>query len=130
MNAHSLEISLQAYLPKLSIPVERRDLGDGWVLTCHGQDGGDLTLSDVKVKRENLVCEVMGGDALFLPIFGEDETTASRASMASEASDDSNRVEESILDHIREMIEQAQRHGSWTAGIGGVEQVMGVIFVP
>ncbi|CAB9505879.1 expressed unknown protein [Seminavis robusta] len=115
-----------AYLPKLSIPVERRDLGDGWVLTCHGQDGGDLTLSDVKVKRENLVCQVMGGDALFLPIFGEDDADlsvdASAATLvsASDNSESTDRVEESILDHIREMILQAKRHGAWRVGIGGV----------
>jgi hypothetical protein len=45
------------YLPKMSIPVEKRDLGDGWVLTCRGEDGGDLTLTDLVVKRENLVCQ-------------------------------------------------------------------------
>lgn len=32
----------KAYLPKLSIPVERRELGDGWVLTV-GQDGGGVS---------------------------------------------------------------------------------------
>ena len=32
----------------MSIPVERRELADGWVLTCRGKDGGDLTLSDVR----------------------------------------------------------------------------------
>ena len=49
----------QDYLPKMSIPVEKRDLGDGWVLTCRGEDGGDLTLSDVNIKRENLICQGM-----------------------------------------------------------------------
>jgi hypothetical protein len=47
------------YLPRMSIPVEKRDLVEGWVLTCRGEDGGDLTLSDVTVKRENLVCQIM-----------------------------------------------------------------------
>lgn len=119
-----------AYLPKLSIPVERRELGDGWVLSCHGEHGGDLTLSDVKVKRENLECEIMGGDALFLPMFGDDNgddksATGSAASVTSvsDCSASSNRVEEeSILDHVREMILQAQRTGNWTVGIGGVGQ--------
>ena len=47
----------QDYLPKMSIPVEKRDLGDGWMITCRGEDGGDLTLSDVNIKRENLICQ-------------------------------------------------------------------------
>lgn len=118
-----------AYLPKLSIPVERRELGEGWVLTVGQDGGGDLTLSDVKVKRENLVCEVMGGDALFLPIFGEDDrekglanSTGGGRAAASELLGPNDRIEESILDHIREMILQAQHHGSWTVGIGGVGQ--------
>lgn len=96
-----------------------------------GQDGGgDLTLSDVKVKRENLVCQVLGGDALFLPIFGDDDgdksVGASAADSTASATDlggEDGRIEESILDHIREMILQAKRHGSWTVGIGGVSQV-------
>ena len=121
----------QAYLPKLSIPVERRDLGDGWVLSCHGEHGGDLTLSDVKIKRENLECEIMGGDALFLPLF-EDEgdnksmkegSSAGSVASTSDFSEGSVRVEESILDHVREMILQAQLTGNWTVGIGGVAQV-------
>ena len=41
----------------MSIPVEKRDLADGWVLTCRGEEGGDLTLTDLVVKRENLVCQ-------------------------------------------------------------------------
>lgn len=107
------------------------------MLSCYGQDGGDLTLSDVKVKRKNLMCEVMGRDALFLPFFdATDDTEQSVASSiasvaygyASKAAgycpeEKTTRVEESILDHIREMIVQAHRHGSWTAGIGGVGQV-------
>ena len=49
----------QDYLPKMSIPVEKRDLADGWVLTCRGADGGDLTLTDLSIKRENLTCQGM-----------------------------------------------------------------------
>ena len=86
-------------------------------------------MSDVKVKRENLECEIMGGDALFLPLFGDDDGDKSVAGSAasltslSDYSEGSNRVEESILDHVREMILQAQRTGNWTVGIGGVGQV-------
>ena len=99
------------------------------MLSCHGEHGGDLTLSDVKVKRENLECEIMGGDALFLPLFGDDDGDKSVAGSAasltslSDYSEGSNRVEESILDHVREMILQAERTGNWTLGIGGVGQV-------
>jgi hypothetical protein len=108
----------------MSIPVERRELGDGWVLSCHGEDGGDLTLSDVSIKRENLTCQIMGGDSFFFPMFGDDETdNASVGSTMSAPPVSPECKEESILDHIREMIIQAQRHGCWEPGIGGVGQV-------
>jgi len=45
------------YLPKMSIPLEKRDLADGWILTCRGADGGDLKLTDLAIKRENLTCQ-------------------------------------------------------------------------
>jgi hypothetical protein len=38
------------YLPKMSIPVEKRDLGEGWTLTCRGADGGDLSLTELIIK--------------------------------------------------------------------------------
>lgn len=41
----------------MSIPVEKRDLADGWVLTCRGADGGDLTLTDLNIRRDNLTCQ-------------------------------------------------------------------------
>lgn len=44
------------YLPKMSIPIEKRDISDGWVLTCRGKNGGDLKLSDVRIEKENLTC--------------------------------------------------------------------------
>ena len=45
------------YLPKMSIPVEKRELGDGWTLTCRSADGGDLSLTElnIKVYRSNIV---------------------------------------------------------------------------
>jgi len=111
----------------MSIPVEKRDLGDGWGLTCHGEDGGDLTLSDVKIKRENLICQIMGGDALFFPMFTDDDAETASISGSSVGSAPvqapNEFVEESILDHIRELILQAQRHGCWKAGVGGIGQV-------
>lgn len=57
------------YLPKMSIPIERREIGEGWVLTCRDMDGQDLRLSDVQVNQENLVCEVLGGDNILSPMF-------------------------------------------------------------
>jgi len=96
------------------------------VLTCRGEDGSDLTLSDVKIKRENLVCQILGGDTLFFPMFGEEdaEVAPSSSSVVPAPSDQSNDyVEESILDHIRGLLLQAQRHGCWKSGVGGVGQV-------
>jgi hypothetical protein len=114
------------WLPRISIPVEKRDLMEGWVLTCRGEDGGDLTLSDVSVKKENLVCQIMGGDALFFPMFTDD---SDEDNMSDEDIADSPRhgfsttvIEESALDHIREMLLQAQRYGCWKSGVGGVGQ--------
>lgn len=116
----------------MSIPVERRDLGEGWVLTCRGEDGSDLTLSDVKIKRENLVCKLLGGETLFFPMFGEEETdsqsgSSSRTPANVECLHDSS--EESILDHIRNLLLQAQCFGCWKPGIGGVGQVSLNVFV-
>ena len=113
------------WLPRISIPVEKRDLIDGWVITCRGEDGGDLTLSDVSVKKENLVCQIMGGDALFFPMFGdeseEDVLLSDDVLVKSPRNKVSSTViEESVLDHIREMLLQAQRFGCWEAGVGGV----------
>jgi len=111
----------------MSIPVERRDLGDGWVLTCRGEDGSDLTLSDVKIKRENLICQILGGDTLFFPMFGSeaaDPLTAATVGVTSPTERPSSGVEEeSILDHIRVLLLQAQSYGCWQPGIGGVGQV-------
>jgi hypothetical protein len=116
------------YLPKMSIPVERRDLRDGWVLTCRGEDGGDLTLSDVSIKRENLTCKVLGGDSIFFPMFGDIEEEHSAIDSSSEPSSPNtprqvlSGAETSILDQVRELLLTAQFHGCWQSGIGGVGQ--------
>jgi hypothetical protein len=113
----------------MSIPVERRELGDGWVLTCRGEDGSDLTLSDVIVKRENLVCQIMGGDTLFFPMFGEEEgndvasLSGSLQLPPSLCDTATSHEEESILNHIRGLLLQAQSYGCWKAGVGGVGEV-------
>ena len=116
------------YLPKMSIPVEKRDLGDGWVLTCHGADGGGLTLTDVTIGRDNLVCKVMGGDSLFFPMFTDEETTSSPiVSPVSQSSKVGSppyrREEDSVLDHIRELILNAQKYSCWESGVGGIDKV-------
>lgn len=134
------------YLPKMSIPVEKRDLGDGWVLTCRGEDGGDLTLSDVNIKRENLVCQIMGGEVLYNEdnedVFSygsslmsapatvaashhhqQQSGVASNPTANGDAAIPSVVVEESILDQVRELLLQAEQYGCWKTGIGGVVQV-------
>jgi hypothetical protein len=133
----------------MSIPVEKRDLGDGWVLTCRGENGGDLTLSDVNIKRENLICQgmstkrcvyrpkgvvahrvffystVMGGDTIFFPMLSREDDTDCKSVASSAATTMPARgptVETSILDHIRDLLLNAQQHGCWQEGIGGVGQ--------
>jgi hypothetical protein len=126
----------QNYLPKMSIPVEKRELGEGWVLSCNGEDGGGLTLTDVTIKRENLVCQIMGGDTLFFPMFAESEPESATRTMPKSEADPAamdadspveEQGEESVLDHIKMLILNAQRHGCWTAGVGGVCQVSYVL---
>jgi hypothetical protein len=110
-------------LPKLSIPVEKRELSDGWVLTCRSEDGGDLTLSNVNIKRENLVCQLMGGDTLFFPMFTDDDTE-SLTGLSSLQNEGNGYVEESVLDQIRELILSAQSHGCWKPDCGSVDKVI------
>jgi hypothetical protein len=106
----------------LSIPVEKRELSDGWVLTCRGEDGGDLTLSGVNIKRENLVCQLLGGDTLFFPMFADDDAESLNG-LLSTKNTDKGVVEESVLDQIRDLILRAQSHGCWKPGFGGVDKV-------
>lgn len=94
-------------------------------MTCRGEDGGDLSLSDVNIRRENLVCQVMGGESIFFPMFGdnEDATSVTESMVPQETHTSGGYIEESILDEIRELILQAQRHGCWKVGVGGIGQV-------
>ena len=70
----------------------------------------------------------MGGDTIFFPMLGaEDDGDAdcrSTVSMASSVSvpHEAVTVETSILDHIRELLEQAHKYGCWEDGVGGVGQ--------
>lgn len=121
----------------MSIPVEKRELGDGWVLSCHGSDGGGLTLTDVTIRRENLVCQIMGGDTLFFPMFNDNnenlyhDTNAESFQVPTESLSSCNTnarsdtvEEESILEHIKILILNAQTCGCWKIGFGGVCQVI------
>lgn len=111
----------------MSIPIERRELQDGWVLTCRGKDGGDLRLSDLRLKRENLLLSVLGNDNVFAdPSGGKDDYIGSPKNRAiesvwSDLTDDEE--EETVLDELKELILSAQSHGNWQTGIGGLRAV-------
>lgn len=109
------------YLPKMSIPIERRELEGGWVLTCRGKQGGDLCLSDISMDRENVLCYVLGGDenvlqplANTLPLARLDSTVDTADDCASD---------DSILDEVRELIVSAQEHNNWVVGVNGIKHV-------
>ncbi|KAL7550468.1 hypothetical protein ACHAWF_013694, partial [Thalassiosira exigua] len=112
------------YLPRMSIPIERRELQDGWVLTCRSKDGGDLRLSDLSVLRENLHLSVMGSANVFQPLSGKDYIGSPRhkspPSCGSDLTDDEE--EDCVLDEIKELIVSAQSHGAWIAGVGGLKE--------
>jgi len=114
------------YLPRMSIPIERRELQDGWVLTCLSKDGGDLRLSDLSVLRENLLLSVLGSDNVFHPLSGEDNYIGSPRKKSSDSGSfyltDDEEEEESVLDEVRELILSAQTHGAWIAGVGGLKE--------
>ena len=113
----------------MSIPIERRELQDGWVLTCLSKDGGDLRLSDLSVLRENLLLSVLGSDNVFHPLSGEDNYIGSPRKKSSDSGSfdltDDEEEEESVLDEVRELILSAQTHGAWIAGVGGLKEVRG-----
>ncbi len=112
----------------MSIPIERRELQDGWVLTCRSKDGGDLRLSDLSVLRENMLLSVFGSDNAFHPLSepynyaGSPKNNANTLSVSSDLTGDTG-GEESVLDEVRELILSAKMHGVWTAGIGGLKMV-------
>lgn len=112
----------------MSIPIERRELQDGWVLTCRSKDGGDLRLSDLSVLRENMLLSVFGSDNVFHPLSepykyaGSPKNNSITLSDSSDLTDDT-RGEETVIDEVRELILSATMHGAWTAGIGGLKMV-------
>ena len=76
-------------------------------------------MSDVNIRRDNLVCQVMGGDTLFFPAFYSEEENLA-AGLSATRPIKGPHEEESILDHIRVLIENAKLHGCWDDGVGGV----------
>jgi len=110
------------YLPKMSIPVERREIGEGWVLTCRDKGGGDLRLSDVSIEREYMTCNVIGSGNVFSPVDLIQEGVMSSPSWLSPSFEDDCSIEVSILNDIADLIQNAQQHGSWQPGTGGIQQ--------
>ena len=110
------------YLPKMSIPIERRELEGGWVLTCRGKQGGDLCLSDISMDRENFLCNVLGGDDNVLQPLAN---TLPRAPL--ETSFDTSTIsassDGSILDEVRQLLLSAQQHDNWIVGVNGIKDV-------
>ena len=115
----------------MSIPIERRELQDGWVLTCRSKDGGDLRLSDLSVLRENLLLSVLGSGNVFQPLSGQDVYIGSPKNSFPDSTSfdlsDGGEEKESVLHEVRELIESAQMHGAWNAGVGGLKEVRGYI---
>ncbi|KAL3918254.1 MAG: hypothetical protein SGILL_004325, partial [Bacillariaceae sp.] len=129
------------YIPKMSIPVEKRDLPDGWTITCRASDGGHLTLNDLVIKTvvAAAACDlhahslypfcstVMGGDTIFFPMLTEDsELGPAAVTISSPVRPKPVHVdveEKSVLDDIREIIVNAQRFGCWQVGVGGVNHL-------
>jgi hypothetical protein len=68
----------------------------------------------------------MGGDTIFFPMLGIEDNAgcSSPVNMSSSTMVPTERgkIESSILDHIRELLLQAQRYNCWNVGIGGVGQ--------
>lgn len=126
--SHNLPIMApQDYLPKMSIPIEKREIGDDWVVTCRGRNGKDLTLSNVNIEKENLLCQVLGGENVLLPVIEEYkiESKLSMSSLVHDSNlktDEEGNVEVSILDHVAELIRNAQNHGCWKVGSSGIVQ--------
>jgi len=102
------------YLPKMKIPVERREI-EGFLLTCRGKDGRDLSLSNVKIKREHMICQVMGSENLLSPMTPVDSMNSVHSKIPSES-----HVKNSVLDDVKQLLLSAQAHGCWSSGTGGV----------
>ena len=70
----------------------------------------------------------MGGDSIFFPmcVETEKENVAPSDTKADEKPNRKSDDETSILDHIRELILNAQEYGCWKVGVGGITQPISV----
>jgi hypothetical protein len=87
----------------------------------------DIVLS-LQIKRRNLVCQILGGDSLFFPMFADDDadsmsSTSPSFAVAPTTEVSRSHLDESILVHIRDLILNAQEYGCWKEGVGGIGQV-------
>lgn len=110
------------YLPKMSIPIERRELEGGWVLTCTGKQGGDLCLSDISMDRENFLCYVLGGDENVLQPLANTLPRVTLDTSFDSTNTDVN-GDGSILDEVRELLVSAQKYNNWVVGVNGIKDV-------
>ena len=109
----------------MSIPIERRELEGGWVLTCRGKQGGDLRLSDISMDRENLLCYVLGSDENVLQPLANTLPRAAPVSMSTSFETDTDvvSVDDSVLEEVRELIVSAQQYNNWVVGVNGIKDV-------
>ena len=74
----------------------------------------------------------MGGDTIYFPMLGGDEdvdvdcrsstsSVVATSPIAKKETNHAHKIESSVLDHVREMILNAQRYGCWKVGVGGVK---------
>ena len=106
----------------MHIPVEKRDIGDGWLLTCRGKNGQEpLQLSSVQLKRDNLVCKVLGSGNLLGPLgVTPNQTSVTNKKRASKENERENFTHNSILNNICDLLLNASKHNCWVEGYGGV----------
>ena len=85
----------------------------------------------------------MGGDTLFFPMFNDNNEnlyndsnngsfpvpTESMSSCNAPVRCDTADEEESILDHIRILLLNAQKYGCWKVGLGGICQVCNTCYM-
>ena len=110
----------------MRFPVEKRDIGDGWLLTCRGKNRQDpLQLSSVQLKRENLICRILGSGNLLGPLgILSNELKSPNQIFPEKRQESSNDIiHKSILNNISELLLNARKHDCWVEGYGGVGMV-------
>lgn len=115
----------------MRIPVERREISDGWVLSCKGKDGNDLSLTQVYIKRENMSCRVMGGGNKLAHCTTDSSQSkpnpndeGKSAGLEIPAKDEVGNVKEvSVLNDLRALLSNAKQFGCWSTVNSGVGKV-------